>query len=219
MSAAAIVAAAGAGERAGSGDLPKQFRPLAGKPLLAWSVDVLRDACDEIVVVAPRAHLEIAGEICGDGVAIVAGGPTRQVSVANGLSSVHADKVLVHDAARPFVTKQLVAAVLDALDGADAAICALPISDTLKQVADARVARTVDRAALWAAQTPQAFVTEVLRHAHERAALDKIDLTDDAALIERAGGSVAIVEGDVRNIKITTAADLDLAASIAGSIG
>lgn len=214
MSAAAIVAAAGAGQRSGSSD-PKQFRPLAGRPLVCWSVDVLRAVCDHVVVVAPRAHLDLARSLCGDGITVVAGGPTRQVSVANGLSAVEADKVLVHDAARPFVTREIVTAVLAALSDADAAIAALPISDTLKQVADGRVERTIDRATYWAAQTPQAFWTDRLRTAHERAALDKIDLTDDAALIERDGGSVAIVEGDVRNIKLTTAADFALAESIA----
>lgn len=202
-------------DRAGATDLPKQFRPLAGKPLVCWSVDVLRAVCDDVVVVAPRAHLDHARSLCGEDIAVVAGGPTRQVSVANGLSAVDADKVVVHDAARPFVTKELVSAVLAALEDSDAAIAALPVTDTLKQVTDGRIERTVDRASYWASQTPQAFWTDRLRTAHERAALDKIDLTDDAALIERDGGSVAIVEGDVRNIKLTTAADFALAESIA----
>ncbi|HEV3473460.1 MAG TPA: 2-C-methyl-D-erythritol 4-phosphate cytidylyltransferase [Actinomycetota bacterium] len=218
MSAAAIVAAAGAGNRAGTGDIPKQFRPLAGKPLLRWSVDVLRDVCDEVVVVAPRAHVDDARSMCGTDVKVVAGGPTRQVSVANGLSEVDTVHVIVHDAARPFVTKELVVAVITALDGVDAAIAAVPATDTLKDVQDARVRRTVERSSLWMAQTPQAFITAQLRRAHERAALDKIDFTDDAALIEHAGGSVAVVEGDLRNIKLTTAADFALAESIAASL-
>lgn len=178
----------------------------------------MRAVCHEVVVVAPRAHLDAARSLCGDDVAVVAGGPTRQVSVANGLSAVHTEQVVVHDAARPFVTKELVLAVLAALEGSDAAIAAVPMTDTLKQVDDARVQRTVERSSLWAAQTPQAFVTDRLRRAHERAALDKLDLTDDAALIEHAGGSVAIVEGDVRNIKLTTTADFALAESIAASL-
>ncbi|MDQ3963654.1 MAG: 2-C-methyl-D-erythritol 4-phosphate cytidylyltransferase [Actinomycetota bacterium] len=218
MPAAAIVAAAGAGERAGAGDTPKQFRPLADKPLLCWSVEILCAVCDEVVVVAPRAHLDFARSLCGEDVAVVAGGPTRQASVANGLSEVGADRVVIHDAARPFLTKEIVVAVLAGLDNADAAIAAVPATDTLKQVDRARVQRTVERSSLWAAQTPQAFSTDALRRAHEKAALEKLDFTDDAALIEHAGGSVAVVEGDVRNIKITTAADFRLAEAIAASV-
>lgn len=211
MTAGAIVAAGGSGKRVGAA---KQFIDLGGKPMVRWSVDVLVPLCDPVVVVAPAADLELARRYCPD-VHVVEGGPTRQSSVANGLGSINTDVVVIHDAARPFVTAELVQGVVGALENADGAIAALAVGDTLKESSDGFVTRTVARERLWAAQTPQAFWTDRLRAAHEKAAQGKIDLSDDAGLIEWAGGSVAIVPGDPLNIKVTTPGDLALATAIA----
>lgn len=213
---AAIVAAAGIGQRASDGDrLPKQFRLLAGRPLIAWSLDVLRSTCDPVVVAVPADHLDDARNLLDDGIVITAGGATRQESIMRALDEVAADRVVIHDAARPFVTKELVSSVISALDDADGAIAAIPVGDTIKSVADGRILETVDRARLWAAQTPQAFVTAVLRDAHEAAQRDDFRATDDAQLVEWHGCRVAIVEGAATNMKITTTVDFEIAQALA----
>ena len=216
----AILVAAGAGERLGLGR-PKAFAALGGRPLLAESVDRL-DRCpwvDAIVVAAPPGWEEpailLSEELAASKVvSCVTGGATRGDSVRAGLGDVGTDAlvVLVHDAARPFISDDVVQRVLGPLgEGYDGVVPALPVPDTLKRADDSRVAETVSREGLVAAQTPQAFLAPALRRAYEG---DVSDVTDCSSLVERSGGSVAIVEGDPRLFKITTAADLDLAESL-----
>jgi 2-C-methyl-D-erythritol 4-phosphate cytidylyltransferase len=186
---------------------------LAGRPLLDWSLDALRAArkVGEIVVAVPAGNVE---ELAAGDLMVVAGGETRSQSVAAGLETVDADVVVVHDAARPLVTAELVDAVLaDLLDDADCAavVAAAPVTDTIKQVARGReVDRTLDRSSLWAAQTPQAFRAEALREALASTEL-LAQATDDAMLVERIGGKVLLHEAPAENLKVTTLHDLRVA--------
>lgn len=207
----AVVVAAGSGARFGSA---KQFARLAGRPVVAWAVAAARSVADGVVLVLPadRVAGSAAGEIGAD--TVVAGGSSRSASVRRGLSAVPEDAavVVVHDAARPLASADLFHAVLGGLrpgpDGtcAQGAVCAVPVPDTLKRVGDdgATVIGTVDRDRLVAVQTPQAFRAEALRRAHRGAP----EATDDAALVEAVGGTVRVVAGDPRNLKLTTPADL-----------
>jgi 2-C-methyl-D-erythritol 4-phosphate cytidylyltransferase len=219
--AVALIVAAGRGERLGFGR-PKALVPLCGQPMLAWSVGSLRavPAVSQIVVALPADALDAAP----DGVTAVAGGAQRSQSVRAALAaaSPDADLVLVHDAARPLATPDLFTQALEALalaPEADAVIAATPVSDTIKEVADdgRSVTRTLDRARLWAVQTPQVF----RRAALERALVEASDellsqATDDAWLIERAGGIVHVIGSDPGNLKITTPEDLRVAELLLG---
>lgn len=159
-----------------------------------------------------------ADQLSGYDVRMVLGGDERQKSVRNGLELVDTDYVVVHDAARPFATVDLVRELLAALKGAHGAAPAVPVSDTLKEVRDRRVIRTVERSSLWAIQTPQAFLTEVLKAVHDKARVDGFKGTDDAQLVERYGGVMRIVEGARDNIKLTYPEDWRVAeAMIAAS--
>ncbi|HEY7577986.1 MAG TPA: bifunctional 2-C-methyl-D-erythritol 4-phosphate cytidylyltransferase/2-C-methyl-D-erythritol 2,4-cyclodiphosphate synthase [Acetobacteraceae bacterium] len=207
MRVAAILVAAGSGSRFGAG-VPKQFLPIAGKPVirhaaeaLAADVDVLQPVGDAPAIAAALSGLPH--------LPVVAGGATRQDSVRHGLEALAASPpnfVLVHDAARPRFPAGTVAALLAALGGADGAIPAVPVADTLKRVADGVIGATVAREGLYRAQTPQAFRFAVLLAAH-RAAPDGA-ATDDASLLETMGKRVAIVPGSDDNIKLTYAEDL-----------
>ncbi|HEX2235393.1 MAG TPA: 2-C-methyl-D-erythritol 4-phosphate cytidylyltransferase [Actinomycetota bacterium] len=217
--AAAVLAAGGRGRRVAS-DTPKQFLGLAGRPLFRWSLDALLDAgCAPVVVVVPPGAVADAAALVGGepDVAVAEGGSSRRRSVARGLAACAErdasppGRVVVHDAARPFVTAPDVVAVLDALEGAEGAIAAVPVHETLKRVDDGRVVETVARGGLWRAQTPQAFVFAALAQAHSRAAEDGFEATDDAQLLEHYGGSVRVVRGRADNIKITWPEDLALA--------
>ncbi len=219
MSVWAILVAAGAGERLGD-DRPKAFARLGDRPLLAESLARL-DACewiDRIVVAAPPGWEEpailVAEELVASKVvACVTGGATRAESVRTALAEVDdsAVAVLVHDAARPLLTDEIVERVLAPLsEGFQGAVPGIALPDTVKRVADGVVRETVDRDDLVAVQTPQAFVVDVLRRAY---AGDLAGATDCASLVEEAGGRIRVVEGDVRLLKITTRADLDLVAS------
>ena len=193
-----IVVAAGSGDRFGG---PKQFELLSGKRVVDWSVDVAGRCSDGVVVVLPADRMEPGA---------VAGGATRSESVRAGLAAVPNDAgiVVVHDAARPLACEGLFAAVVEAVRaGADAAITAVPVTDTIKRVEGDRVVETVDRSELVAVQTPQAFKAAVLRKAHE----GRPEATDDASLVEAAGGSVVVVPGSGRNLKITAPDDLVIA--------
>jgi 2-C-methyl-D-erythritol 4-phosphate cytidylyltransferase len=213
--AVALIVAAGRGERLGSSQ-PKALVTLGGRPMLEWSVEALRSVADveRIVVALPADWLDAAPE----GVVAVAGGPARSASVREALTaSGDGDPVVVHDAARPLAPARLFERALAQLErsGADAVIAAARVSDTIKEVdaPDGRtVARTLDRARLWAVQTPQVF----RRSALERALHDADDetlraATDDAWLVEQAGGVVEVVESSPVNLKITTPTDLTLA--------
>jgi 2-C-methyl-D-erythritol 4-phosphate cytidylyltransferase len=215
----ALIAAAGSGERLGI-DRPKAFAALGGRPLLAESLERL-DRCalvDAIVVAAPPEWEEpsilLAEELVASKVvACVTGGVTRAESVAMALAEVPEEAlvVLVHDAARPLVDDAVVERLLVPLgEGFDGAVPVQPVADTLKRVRDGTVVETVDREGLVTAQTPQAFLAPTLRRAF---AGDLAGATDCASLVERAGGRVAVVEGDPRLLKITTPDDLALVES------
>jgi 2-C-methyl-D-erythritol 4-phosphate cytidylyltransferase len=221
--AVALIVAAGRGERLGSGR-PKALVQLAGKPMVQWSVEALRavEAVERIVVAMPAADLESAPE----GTVAVIGGEARSQSVLAALSaSGQGDPVIVHDAARPLAPPSLFEAALAELEqsGADGVIAASPVPDTIKEVASGgrTVSRTLDRSRLWAVHTPQVFRREALGRALREASDELLaSATDDAWLIERAGGVVRVVEGDPRNIKVTTPTDLRLAETLlAGGIG
>jgi 2-C-methyl-D-erythritol 4-phosphate cytidylyltransferase len=218
MSVWAILVAAGRGERLGL-DRPKAFAKLGEEPLLAEPLRRL-DACpwvDDIVLVAPAGWEEPAillaeEEGCGKVRSCVTGGETRSDSVRSGLGEVPADAlvVLVHDAARPLVSDEVVERVLAPLsEGWDGVVPGLPVGDTLKRVgSDGSVEETVPRDGLWAVQTPQAFVAETLRRAQTAGG----DATDCAGLVEAAGGRVKVVDGDPRLLKVTSEADLETVA-------
>jgi 2-C-methyl-D-erythritol 4-phosphate cytidylyltransferase len=214
----AILVAAGRGERLGL-DRPKAFSNLGDEPLLAEPLRRL-DACpwvDAIVLVAPPGWEEPAillaeEEGCGKVRACVPGGETRSDSVRAGLAEVGDDAlvVLVHDAARPLLSDDVVERVLAPLsEGWDGAVPGLPVGDTLKRAAaDGAVQETVSRDGLWAVQTPQAFPADVLRRALS-ASNSLLQATDCAGHVEAAGGRVKVVEGDPRLLKVTSVADLE----------
>jgi 2-C-methyl-D-erythritol 4-phosphate cytidylyltransferase len=221
--AAAIVVAAGSGERLGAGR-PKAFVVVGGRPMVAWSLDAIAAAgIPRAVVAVPPGHGAAAEEALAAhadqfplGLALVEGGATRSESVRNGLAAApDAEAVLVHDAARPFAPPELFAATLAALHDADAAIAAARATDTIKEAgADGIVVRTLDRDRLWAIQTPQAFRATVLHRALEAGADVLAQATDDAWLVERAGGIVRVVESSPANFKVTTPHDLQVADSL-----
>lgn len=212
--AVALIVAAGRGERLGAGR-PKAFVECAGRPLLAWSLDALvaSEQIERIVVALPP------GVQTPPGVVGVLGGASRSASVRRALAAApEGETVLVHDAARPLLTPAIVAATLAALardEGAAAAIAAAPVTDTIKRADAGRaVLETLARGSLWAVQTPQAFRREALERA---LAVDEDVLaraTDDAWLVERAGGKVLVVPLDAENLKVTTARDLETAARL-----
>ena len=216
MSAWAVLAAAGSGERLGS-DRPKAFARLGELPLLAESLRRLDESewLDSIVVVAPPGWEEpailLAEELgAGKVTSVVPGGATRAESVRLGVAEVPAEAlvVLVHDAARPFLPDEVVERVLAPLaEGWDGVVPALPLADTVKRVRGDEVVETLARDELVAVQTPQAFLADVLRRAVAGG-----DASDCAALVERAGGRVKVVQGDPRLVKVTTPADLELVA-------
>lgn len=208
--AVALIVAAGLGERLGAAR-PKALVELAGQPLMQWSVDVLAamPAIERIVVALPQGVEAPVGTIG------VRGGAVRSESVRLALAAVGpGDPVLVHDAARPLLTTDLVEATLAAVegDGVDAAIAAVPVIDTIKQAdGERKVTRTLDRAGLWAVQTPQVFHRKALERALDVPGETLAQATDDAWLVERMGGQVVLVAASKENLKVTTALDLDLA--------
>jgi 2-C-methyl-D-erythritol 4-phosphate cytidylyltransferase len=216
MRVAVVIPAGGVGTRLGR-RTPKQFLSVGGQPVLVATVRhfVRHPGVETVVVAAPAAHVArtrgLLGRLGRPGrVAVVTGGATRQESVWEALRALPAsvEIVVVHDAVRPFITRGLVDAVVEAAGRTGAAICALPIAETVKRVRDDLVEATVDRTGLWAVQTPQAFRGSLLRKAHERARQDGVQATDDAMLVERLGQPVRVVRGSEDNVKITTPEDL-----------
>lgn len=220
MSFHAVIVAAGSGLRAGPGE-PKTWRWLGGKPILRWSVEGLLSAgSGRIVVVVAEDRLAAVEEALAglSGWMAVAGGETRFQSVRAGLAALPHDgdlPILIHDAARPFVTPEHVGRLLAALATADGAIPALAVADTLKQ-GEYTVTATVPRAGLWRAQTPQAFRASNLSAAYA-AWTSPEEPTDDAALLEAAGGRVALVAGDPMLMKLTYPEDFVMAERLAGA--
>jgi len=222
MSVWAILAAAGSGDRLGL-DRPKAFAPLNDRPLVTEPVERLdaSEWIDAIVIAAPPGWEEpcilVAEEVAAGKVAkAVAGGDTRAESVRAALAEVpdEATVLLVHDAARPLITDEVIERVITALaDGWDGAVPTLPIADTVKRVEGETVTETLDRATLVTAQTPQAFVAPVLRDAFSTLQQTVTKSTDCASLVEANGGRVRAVDGDPRLLKLTTPADLELVAS------
>ncbi len=201
MSVWAIVVAAGSGSRFGGA---KQFEELEGRRVVDWALVASRSVADGVVLVVPADHVEDDAPAAD---VVVVGGGTRSGSVRAGLAVVPADAdvVVVHDAARPFAAPALFEAVVAAVRaGADGAVPAVALADTIKRVADGRVVATLDRDQLVAVQTPQAFAAAALRRANDGAG----EATDDAALVEAHGGRVVVVPGDPANTKITLRTDL-----------
>lgn len=218
MTTAALIVAAGRGTRAG-GDLPKQYAALGGAPVIMQCLHAFgaHPGIDHLQVVIHPDDADLYQRHVGARWPKmrppVNGGATRQASVFNGLTALAClgvTKVLIHDAARPFVSGQTIRAVISALDTHPAALAAVPLADTLKRAGDSNlVAETIPRDRLWRAQTPQGFRFEAILDAHRRAAAaGRDDFTDDAAIAEWAGLAVTLVEDDAANAKITTKADL-----------
>ena len=214
-SVAVLIPAGGIGARMG-GRTPKQFLRVGGATILATTLRHFagHPAVAAVVVAAPAAHVARTRALVGGrrrpAVSVVAGGATRQESVWCALQAVPAaaEIVVIHDAVRPFISRGLIEAVVAAAADGGAAICALPIAETVKRVRDGVVESTVERAGLWAVQTPQAFRTALLREAHEKARRDGVVGTDDAMLVERLGHPVRVVPGLAANVKITMPEDL-----------
>ncbi len=216
MSTAVIIVAAGAGLRVG-GDIPKQYQAIGGEPVLRHTLRAFLSHPDVTVVqvVIGDGHRPLYDKAVSGLHGLpepVQGGATRQESVFNGIKAVAgagADKVLIHDAARPFIDATTISAVISKLDDVPGCIPAIAVADTLKRAEDGVITGTVDRAGLWAAQTPQGFRMADIVKAHQAAAASgRSDFTDDASIAEWAGLAVAIIPGKPENKKITTADDL-----------
>lgn len=217
-----LLPAAGKGERAG-GDAPKQFRRVGGVPMLLRAIRpfAAHPRVREIVVALPAeqaaAPPDWLAAVAGDRLRLVAGGATRAASVRRALDALDpaCTLVLVHDAARPFVSTMEIDSVIAAAEQGSGALVAIPVSDTLKRSGDGRlVDATAPRAGLFRALTPQGFPRALLAAAYA-AAGDTLDATDDAGLVEAAGGRVVLVPGRTTNIKVTTADDFLLAEALA----
>lgn len=224
----AIVVAAGHGTRFGSS---KALVPIAGRPMVAWPVTTFAgiSAIEILVIVTEVEHLENMREIArefapGLRSAVVRGGPTRQHSVNAGLVALAAfgdpcDRALVHDGARPLIAARDVRAAMALVAPGRAAIVATPVVDTIKRVrsgirGELRIAETLDRSALWAAETPQLALLADFQRAHREAERDRVAATDDAALLERSGIEVCIVPASSENFKVTHPIDRDRAEAL-----
>ena len=224
MRAAAVIVAAGRGTRAGAQELPKQYQPINGKPMFRHSIDAFAqlEAISAIQVVIHPDHrdtyLTQTRGLNAPLLPPVSGGAERQSSVLAGLEALEScepERVLIHDAARPFVNGEIIQRVLDGLDMRRASIAAMPLTDTLKRAgATQSISATVERAGLWRAQTPQGFHYPSILAAHRKArGAGRVDFTDDAAIAEWAGMDVGLVMGSENNRKMTTAEDIRAAQS------
>ncbi len=207
------------------GSVPKQFLALGGQPLILHSLRVLQSSSiiEEVILAVPQNEMDyclkeiVTKHRFTKVTKVVPGGHERQDSVRHALEAVHddVDVVLVHDAVRPFLTEHMVEEVVKAARAKGAAIIAVPMKDTVKQVgADHVIERTIDRQSLWLAQTPQAFRRDWLLAAHRKAHAEGVRATDDAYLIEWAGHPVCVVEGSGENIKVTRSEDLVIGEAI-----
>jgi 2-C-methyl-D-erythritol 4-phosphate cytidylyltransferase len=216
----AIVVAAGGGSRFG-GEMPKQFQPLAGKPMVTYCLHVFEKSplIDEVVLVTPEEYLAYASQAIVDYHQfrkiriITAGGKTRQESVFAGLSACPKgiDLAAIHDAARPFISADLLESVMSRAIETGAAILAVPAKESIKIGEQGFITKTLKRDSAWIAQTPQVFRFDGIIDAHRRAEAADNDATDDSELYEQYSGQVALVRGSYNNIKITTPGDMILA--------
>jgi 2-C-methyl-D-erythritol 4-phosphate cytidylyltransferase / 2-C-methyl-D-erythritol 2,4-cyclodiphosphate synthase len=215
MSVAVVIVAGGSGFRAG-GELPKQYQLIGGRPVLWWTLKAFADhpgvSCVQTVIGAGHETL-FASASTGLKVAPpVVGGPTRQDSCRIGIEACangSAQKILIHDAARPFVSADLISHVIAELERSDAVIPGMPVADTMKFAPGGLVETTVDRQSLWSVQTPQGFTLSAIREAHHRAHEQRLEgLTDDAAVAEKFGIKVRVIAGRVENRKLTTSEDM-----------
>lgn len=215
---AAIVVAAGSSTRMDGVD--KIWAPLAGGPILAYSVTAMAAVADELVIVVKSTdEVRVVQLVQAAGIQIpwrtTRGGAKRHDSVRSGLHALRVgESVAIHDAARPLATSRLLERVWSASRESGAAIPAIPIHDTVKRVDDHRVVETVDRSALWTVQTPQVFSTKVLVDAYRDLTDDEMLLTDDAGLVERTGRTVQVVMGEPWNLKITGPGDVERAEAL-----
>lgn len=215
----AIIVGAGEGKRM-SGRGRKQFVKIGGKPIFAYTLEIFEgsDVVDHIVMVVPRDSVEFAREEVVEEFGfkkvheIVYGGETRQQSVYNGLKALKNKTkwVLIHDAVRPLVSETLIKRVLDAAHKGGAAITGVPARDTVKQVESGQIVGTLDRRLLWLAQTPQCFRYDIIMDAHKKAAGERLDVTDDASLIEKYGNKIAVAVGSYGNLKVTSPEDIPI---------
>lgn len=221
MTVSAVIVAAGKGER--FGDSGKVMAPLRGRPVLSYSLDAFEQAADvdEIIIVAGEHTRPAIEHLCSHGQwskvsYVVVGGETRQQSTAYGVAAVSADAsvILVHDAARPLIRPEQIDACIDAARAHGCAILAAPVTDTIKRVDEGAITATIDRATLWAAQTPQAFRADLMRQMVAYSLQPQAAVTDEASLAEALGYSVHIVPGDSTNLKITHLTDLAIAEAI-----
>lgn len=209
-----VLAAAGSGSRFGS-DTPKQFLPLEGKPLYLHALERFSSFFEVAVLVLPegwkeRVENQVRSLSYRDRLFLEIGGPRRQDSVYQGLNRLGEDieMVLVHDAARPFTSSELIAAVIEQTRQHEACVPVVPVADTLKEVSDGRIVRTLDRKGLSLVQTPQGFEINLLKRAFHQAIQDGFYGTDEATLVERLGSPVHVVAGERSNLKVTCKGDL-----------
>jgi 2-C-methyl-D-erythritol 4-phosphate cytidylyltransferase len=222
-----VIAAAGSGERLGAGG-PKAFVELAGRPMLGWSLLAFDEAQSvaQIVIASPPGMEERVEEVAGDTgveVRVVEGGEHRSQSVANALIQADEELVVVHDAARPLVTPDLIEKIVARLAADEemaGVVAAAPVTDTIKEASiSRRVIKTPERSRLWAVQTPQAFRTGALRSALSEHSGELAGATDDSMLVERAGGDVLLHEAPAENLKVTAPLDMTVAGLILDSRG
>ncbi|MCL7749113.1 2-C-methyl-D-erythritol 4-phosphate cytidylyltransferase [Halalkalibacter alkaliphilus] len=215
-----VIPAAGQGKRMKAGK-NKQFLKLRGEPLIVHTIRLFQEDpwCEQVILVANPEELEIMNELAKkhslSKVTVVEGGKERQHSVRKGINSIEGDMiVLVHDGARPFVTRDVIHSLVQKAAEMGAVTAAVPVKETIKRVLSKRVVNTLKREELWTIQTPQAFQLKLVKEAHEKAQAADMLGTDDASLVEWLGHEVAIVEGDYQNIKLTTPDDLLFAEAI-----
>lgn len=217
-----IIPAAGSGSRMGAG-FNKLFLKIKNSPIIELTIKIFGEdpRCNEIILPIKEAEKHLFDTLnlsksIKQKITYVQGGSERQESVYNGLLSIKdaAGYVLVHDGARPFVSKDVIERILERLNEHQAVICAVPMKDTIKKVIDDKVVETIDRSTLWGVQTPQAFTYDNLVQAHQKATKNGFLGTDDASLVEWNGQVVSVVSGDYNNIKVTTKEDLFFAETI-----
>ncbi len=230
MKATVIIPAAGTGRRMG-GTISKQYLELAGKPILAHTLTLFENhpLIENIYVVVPPADIDYCRKNIIERYAfkkvvqIVAGGAERQDSVKNGLDALSRDgldqplrPILIHDGARPLFDCQQLSALVEIVCREGACTIGVPVKDTIKRVENSTITNSPERSQLWQVQTPQGFQYQLLREAFDRAAADGFTATDDASLVERLGHPIKMLEGDYRNIKVTTPEDILIAVALLG---